>query len=170
MEQSPRNPAGSSSTQPNDGYADHIGLVEKVSNGVITTIEGNTQGGKVARNTFKVGSGYIRGYAKPKYSGASGISSAKKTVEELAQEVLQGKWGNGQDRKNRLTAAGYDYSAVQKRVNQLLAAPAKKTIEELAREVIRGQWGNGADRKNRLTAAGYDYSAVQKKVNQLLSK
>lgn len=157
-------------TQPNDGYADHIGLVEKVSNGVITTIEGNTQGGKVARNTFKVGSGYIRGYAKPKYSGASGISSAKKTVEELAQEVLQGKWGNGQDRKNRLTAAGYDYSAVQKRVNQLLAAPAKKTIEELAREVIRGQWGNGADRKNRLTAAGYDYSAVQKKVNQLLSK
>lgn len=42
-----------------------------------------------------------------------------KTVDELAKEVLQGKWGNGQDRKNRLTAAGYDYSAVQKRVNEL---------------------------------------------------
>ena len=48
-------------------------------------------------------------------------SSPKKSVEELAQEVLQGKWGNGQDRVNRLTAAGYDYNAVQKRVNELIA-------------------------------------------------
>lgn len=44
----------------------------------------------------------------------------KKTVDELAREVINGKWGNGTDRKNRLTAAGYDYSAVQKRVNELL--------------------------------------------------
>lgn len=44
----------------------------------------------------------------------------KKTVDELAREVLQGKWGNGADRKNRLTAAGYSYSEVQKRVNELL--------------------------------------------------
>ena len=43
----------------------------------------------------------------------------KKTVDELAREVINGKWGNGTDRKNRLTAAGYDYSAVQKRVNEL---------------------------------------------------
>lgn len=45
---------------------------------------------------------------------------AKKTVEEIAQEVIQGKWGNGTDRKNRLTAAGYDPQAVQSKVNQLL--------------------------------------------------
>lgn len=44
----------------------------------------------------------------------------KKTVDELAREVINGKWGNETDRKNRLTAAGYDYSAVQKRVNELL--------------------------------------------------
>lgn len=44
----------------------------------------------------------------------------EKTVDELAREVINGKWGNGTDRKNRLTAAGYDYSAVQKRVNELL--------------------------------------------------
>lgn len=44
----------------------------------------------------------------------------KKTVDELAREVINGKWGNGTERKNRLTAAGYDYSAVQKRVNELL--------------------------------------------------
>lgn len=44
----------------------------------------------------------------------------KKTVTELAKEVIAGKWGNGQDRKNRLTAAGYDYTAVQNKVNELL--------------------------------------------------
>lgn len=43
-----------------------------------------------------------------------------KTVEELAREVIAGKWGNGADRKKRLTDAGYDYSAVQKRVNEIL--------------------------------------------------
>ena len=43
---------------------------------------------------------------------------AGKSVDELAREVLQGKWGNGAERKKRLEAAGYDYAAVQKKVNQ----------------------------------------------------
>ncbi|MBQ1900870.1 MAG: hypothetical protein II153_08150, partial [Erysipelotrichaceae bacterium] len=87
--------------------------------------------------------------------------------EELAKEVIQGKWGNGQERKDKLTEAGYDYSEVQGKVNELLAS-AKKDIEEVAKEVIRGKWGNGQERKDKLTAAGYDYSAVQAKVNELL--
>lgn len=45
---------------------------------------------------------------------------AKKSVDEIAREVIQGKWGNNTDRKNRLTAAGYDYDEVQKMVNKLL--------------------------------------------------
>ena len=44
---------------------------------------------------------------------------ASKTVDELAHEVLAGNWGNGEDRKNRLTAAGYDYDSVQSEVNEL---------------------------------------------------
>ena len=44
---------------------------------------------------------------------------AGKSVDELAREVLHGKWGNGAERKKRLEAAGYDYAAVQKKVNQL---------------------------------------------------
>ena len=56
------------------------------------------------------------------YKGfASGSSAPKKTVDELAREVLDGKWGNGQERIQRLTAAGYDYNTVQKRVNELIA-------------------------------------------------
>ena len=47
-------------------------------------------------------------------------AGASKSVDELAREVLQGKWGNGAERKKRLEAAGYDYAAVQKKVNQLV--------------------------------------------------
>lgn len=43
-----------------------------------------------------------------------------KSVDELAREVLQGKWGNGAERRQRLEAAGYDYNAVQNKVNQLV--------------------------------------------------
>lgn len=45
---------------------------------------------------------------------------SKKTVNELATEVIAGKWGTGAERKARLTAAGYDYAAVQKAVNAML--------------------------------------------------
>lgn len=48
------------------------------------------------------------------------VYPAKKSIDETAREVIQGKWGNGADRKNRLTNAGYDYNAVQKRVNELM--------------------------------------------------
>ena len=48
-------------------------------------------------------------------------SATKKTVDELAREVIAGKWGNGTARKDALTKAGYDYNAVQRRVNELLS-------------------------------------------------
>lgn len=48
-------------------------------------------------------------------------SSGKKSVDAIAKEVIQGKWGNGTDRKNRLTKAGYNYNTVQKRVNEILS-------------------------------------------------
>lgn len=97
---------------------------------------------------------------------------AQKSVDQIAQEVIAGKWGNGVNRREKLTAAGYDYNTIQKKVNELVSgktAPApKKTVSEIAREVINGDWGNGTERKKRLEAAGYDYSAVQKEVNRIL--
>ena len=47
--------------------------------------------------------------------------NSKKSVDEIAKEVIQGRWGNGSERKEKLTAAGYDYATVQKRVNEMLA-------------------------------------------------
>ena len=90
---------------------------------------------------------------------------AGKTNEQLATEVLAGAWGNGDDRKNRLTAAGFDYNAVQAIVNARVGTPALKPDAVIANEVIAGAWGNGDDRKNRLAAAGYNYDNIQAIVN-----
>ena len=52
--------------------------------------------------------------------GVTSKTEHKKTVEQVAKEVIQGKWGTGVNRKNRLEKAGYDYKEIQKRVNQLI--------------------------------------------------
>ena len=101
------------------------------------------------------------------------VETANKTVEELAKEVINGKWGNGSARKDNLTKAGYNYAEVQAEVNRLVKgtpspAPSKKSNEEIAREVIQGKWGNGSERKKKLEAAGYNYSAIQKLVNKMI--
>ena len=53
-------------------------------------------------------------------SKASKTSAPSKSINEVAKEVVNGKWGNGSDRTNRLTAAGYDAKAVQNEVNRIL--------------------------------------------------
>ncbi len=123
----------------NRGYPDHVGLVEKVSGGVISVIEGNMGAGHlVGRRALSVDGKYIRGFVRPDYKSlADGDGSGddpslplegkvaaqqpdEVTLTALAREVIAGKWGNGADRKRRLTAAGYDYNAVQSEVNHIL--------------------------------------------------
>lgn len=98
--------------------------------------------------------------------------SNKKNNEMIAQEVMKGLWGNGEDRKNRLQNAGYNYNEVQERVNQLcgvkVSVSHKKSNDIVAQEVIKGLWGNGNTRKMKLTYAGYDYKTIQNIVNRLL--
>ena len=91
-----------------------------------------------------------------------------KTNEVIAQEVIAGKWGNGDERKIRLEDAGYDYNAVQAIVNEYVK-PKKKSNDEIAKEVIEGKWGNGDERKKKLEAAGYNYNDVQTIVNALVA-
>lgn len=100
----------------NIGSSDHVGIVEKVSGGQIIVIEGN-KSQAVARRYLKVNGKYIRGYGVPKYDTEP---SAKKSVNTIANEVIAGKWGNGDERKKKLAAAGYDYDEVQAAVNKLL--------------------------------------------------
>lgn len=77
---------------------------------------------KVQVGAFAQKSNAIAMAAKLKAAGFSTyvVSGGGKSVEEIAREVLQGKWGNGADRKARLKAAGYDYAEVQAKVNTLV--------------------------------------------------
>lgn len=116
----------------NTGSADHVGIVEKVSGNTITVIEGN-YADQVKRRTLEVNGRYIRGFVTPLYSKIATKKKTdpqqqpekpekKKTVLQIAKEVIDGKWGNGDDRRKALTKAGYDYNEVQKKVNEILGS------------------------------------------------
>ena len=90
-------------------------------------------------------------------------------LNEIVKEVIQGKWGNGEERKNRLENAGYNYDQVQEAVNRELGIQ-NSTNEEIAKEVIQGKWGNGEERKNRLENAGYNYDVIQNLVNEMMGQ
>lgn len=137
------------------GWPDHVGLVASVSGNTIRVIEGNMSNTVGYRN-LAVNGRYIRGFITPKFStkatssgnGSAG-TSGKKSVSEIAKEVIAGKWGNGDARKSAIKAAGYDYDAVQAEVNkQLKGSPkATKSVTEVANEVIQGKWGNNPERR-----------------------
>lgn len=129
------------------GAGDHIGIVTKPGSASFVVTEGNMTGGKVGTRTLKVNGRYIRGFITPNYAaiaqalGGASIPSdtdpdtTGKSIEEIAREVIAGKWGTGADRRNRLQAAGYAYTTVQAKVNEILGkgntqtgtAPSKPT-------------------------------------------
>lgn len=88
--------------------------------GVFTIVEVNDGWGRL-----KSGAGWIW-LENPSYCTVQGTvtetpkTSSTKSVEEIAKEVISGKWGNGAERREKLTAAGYDYSVIQKKVNEIL--------------------------------------------------
>lgn len=162
----------------NTGNPDHVGLIVEVGEQLFRTIEGNLSDA-VGKRTMSINGKYIRGFITPKYGpigsdepDENGQYTAtvifedephNKTVDQLAQEVLEGKWGNGQERRERLTNAGYSYAAVQAKVNDLV-------FDQIAREVIAGKWGNGWIRRRMLQEAGYNYNVIQSRVNKMLRK
>ena len=90
---------------------------------------------------------------------------------QIVQEVLQGKWGNGDARREKLQAAGYSWIEIQSLINKEFGVgPAQATNEEIAQEVLDNKWGTGIDRRNRITNAGFDYNTIQSLVNRLGSQ
>ena len=135
-------------------------------------IEGKWGNGEDRKNRLtQAGYNYseVQALVNQKLNGTS-TSANKKSIDIIADEVIAGKWGNGNERKNNLENAGYSYQEVQNKVNEKLGVTSsnKKSNETIANEVIKGLWGNGQERKDRLTQAGYDYNAIQKIVNQKL--
>lgn len=93
------------------------------------------------------------------------IKPMEKDITLIANECINGLWGNGEERKYKLKAMGYDYETVQKEVNRIMH---QKELEFVARSVINGAYGNGLERKIELEKDGYNYVEVQNIVNRML--
>lgn len=108
----------------------HTGLVVGVDNSYVYTVEGN-KNNKVSACTYKRNASNIYGYGVPAYGDevaeAPKAEATRKSVDEIAQEVILGKWGNGAVRKSKLESAGYNYNEVQKKVNAILSASKAPT-------------------------------------------
>lgn len=103
-------------------YKGNYGIWQYSSKGTVPGISGNVDLDYAYVDyptIIKVGG--FNGYTKAASENRPPApTTPRKSVDKLAQEVLDGKWGNGTDRKYRLAAAGYDYSAVQTKVNALV--------------------------------------------------
>lgn len=165
-------------SQPNDGFGSHIGIVKSCDGRTITYIEGNNNDDAVGINTVPVGDGHIRGFAMPRFAASSKpvqtpeapVIKPSTDLKQIASEVIDGEWGNGEERMSRLRAAGYDPDAIQSIVNSMVSNEEPDyDFDEVAYDVIDGCYGNDPERTRRLKEAGYDPKAVQKRVNELLS-
>lgn len=143
-------------------YSGAYGVWQYSSKGKVSGISGNVDM-DYSYTDFPstIKNGGFNGYGKNTASSSTSTTTAKKSVDEIAAEVIAGKWGNGSDRKNRLTAAGYDYAAVQAKVNEKLGANKKSTATYYT--VQRGDTLSGIAKKYGTTV-----SAIQKLNSSLI--
>lgn len=113
----------------NTGTPDHVGMVVEVNKdaGYFVVVEGNYSD-SVKKRTVSINGKFIRGFITPKYDEntvTTNTTAGGKTIDVVAKEVIAGSWGSGEKRKQQLTAAGYDYTKVQAKVNEILNGSAK---------------------------------------------
>lgn len=139
----------------NKGTPEHVGMVISVSEDKksFEVMEGN-KSKRVGRRTMQVNGRYIRGFVCPNYASKAGSKPAAapkekqqeqlKTTAQIVAEVINGKWGTGDDRKKKLEAAGYDYSIIQAEVNKKLKSKTQKSYTVGDKVKVTGTiYGNG---------------------------
>lgn len=151
----------------NHGWPDHIGTVISTTDREITVVEGN-KSDAVGVRTVPINGKFIRGFIAPKFMDEETITPIVKSVEEVANEVLSGLWGDGAARKEALTVAGYNYEEVQKKVNEIVESQRKEKILHAACRTILGEYGTGVARREKIESLGLSYEEVQKKVNMIV--
>ena len=134
---------------------DHIGIVEYVEGNVIHTIEGN-KSKMVKRQQYAIGNSQIYGIAVVEYQ-----EDNKKTIDELAHEVLDRKWGDNPYRAEALTKAGYDAKAVQNRVNEIWKAEHSQTTPTRPKFVKGKYVVNTSKGLNVRAGAGTNYKILK---------
>ena len=118
--------------------------------------------------TIPINGKFIRGVIAPKFMDEETITPIVKSIEEVANEVLSGLWGDGTARKEALTVAGYNYEEVQKKVNEIIENQHKEKILHAACRTILGEYGTGVARRAKIESLGLSYEEVQKKVNMII--
>ena len=151
----------------NQGWPDHVGTVVSTTDREITVVEGN-KSDAVGVRTIPVNGKFIRGFIAPKFMDEETIAPIVRSVEEVANEVLSGLWGNGTARKDALTVAGYDYEEVQKKVNEIVESQHKEKILHAACRTILGEYGTGVGRRTKIESLGLSYEEVQNLVNMII--
>ena len=105
------------------GKESHTGLVTKCDGSKVYTIEGNSSD-MVKEHSYSLKSTKISGYGRPKYTEADYVkpdtTHDNLDIDTLANMCIKGLLGNGQARKDKITAMGFNYYEVQARVNELL--------------------------------------------------
>ena len=119
---------------------DHVGIVIEVGSNSFKTIEGNTGGhgsgdnykGTVANRTVNFSNNIVTGFVHPNFAtkpATEPVIDTEDDIDKLAREVINGKWGNGEYRKQKLTEAGHNYQVIQARVNAILKGTPVKEDE-----------------------------------------
>jgi len=98
-----------------------VNVGDIVTDGTVIGVEGDSGDAEFRHLHFEVSDSSLNRIDPTPYLTEEISPSESKTLDELAIEVIQGLWGNGEERYERLTSAGYDYYAVQKRVNEILS-------------------------------------------------
>lgn len=128
----------------NSGWPDHVGTITYVNPeaGYMEVVEGNYSN-SVKKRTISLNGRYIRGFITPKYDEDIDLPAKdikKKDDKTLVHEVISGKWGSGDVRKNWLTDAGYDYAKIQSMVNEILngsATVSKRPVQDQEQPVSK---------------------------------
>lgn len=172
----------------NKGEINHTGIVYKVEGGYVYTVEGNS-GDEVKTHRYAASNKKIAGYGHPDWKEEAETiadtaptkpipvgdpvaidpkpiqkpqNAAQKSEDEIAREIIAGKWGNGAERKQRLTEAGYNYDSVQALVNKYLNQTQPFTANPApASDTFIGIVNTVKDRLNVRTGAGMNYPVIK---------
>lgn len=163
----------------NKGEINHTGIVYKVEEGYVYTVEGNS-GDEVKTHRYAASNKKIAGYGHPDWKEEAETiadtaptkpttdapqkpqNTTLKSEDEIAREIIAGKWGNGAERKQRLTEAGYNYDSVQALVNKYLNQTQPFTAKPAhASDTFIGIVNTVKDRLNVRTGAGMNYPVIK---------
>lgn len=156
------------------GDINHTGIVTKVDDKKVYTTEGNS-GDMVKEHSYnKDGNKKIAGYGRPMWKEESQTiadtaptkptqkpqNDAQKSLDDIAKEIIAGNWGNGKERQEKLTEAGYDYAKVQAKVNEILGKKPQAQKPAASSDTFTGIVATNKSRLNIRSGAGTNFPII----------